>query len=169
MGWVQVGKSTTQNRDLTQADLGRIPQTPALLEQKILSFGPIERFWYGCLQRGEVVPGRRWEELTPTEEVHHAYLLEATQLGDRRRSSETELGMLLTRLCPKLSKLRRTVAVKKPDPDIKGRYLTETRRTNCYQFPTPEESRESFERVVRAPLDWGATTTPEPEPEPSSF
>ncbi len=139
-------------RDLSQADLGRIPQTPALLEQKILSFGPIERFWYGCLQRGEVVPGRRWEEPTPTEEVHEAYLQEATKLGDRRKSSETELGMALKRLlCSKHTRKKVTVVVRKPDPDIKGRYLTETARPWCYQLPTLAESRAMFEQLTQAP------------------
>lgn len=132
--------------------LRKIPHTPGLLEQKLLSLSPIQRFWYGRLFEGHIVPYRAWGDWIPSAEIHRAYIDEATQSGDRKRLASIDFGMHLRKLCPKGVLYRRSTTELR---DKMGSTIQPASdRPNCYQFPSLELCREFFADTLKAPIQW---------------
>lgn len=132
------------NIDLSDTDINNFPRTEALLDQQVRSFSPDTRFWYERLRKGELLDhSGRWgkQGRVSCQALHDQYLRSLTKDGVYRRSSETEFGMLIRKVCPGVCHKRM-------------RLDGEERRTWAYQFPDLTECRESFESLMNTRIKW---------------
>lgn len=137
--------------DISGLDLGNVPQTAALLQQKEQSMTTEQRFWYGRLWNGDLADRREWEEWTPTDELYEAYLKESKSVGERRRKVEMDFSREIKRLCPGVDKKQVTVTVWE---QFRGEWVRSTARLRSYKFPPLTECRAAFEKAIRMPIDW---------------
>jgi hypothetical protein len=75
--------------DLKQVDLWHLPQTEALLDQKVRSLDPIDDFWYNRLYEGD-----DWPNIIMCEELYDQYLKASSRIGKRscRASRHRQTG-----------------------------------------------------------------------------
>lgn len=144
-----------QRFDLSSVDLRKIPTTEALFEQKIASLGPVEAWWFSCLQRGWMVRPRwndpeddepvnqEWPTELEVERVHGDYIAYCDRQGIPHKKSPAQLGIALNKLIPNLERTRKR---------------TGSKRTYVYCLPPLTDCRESFERSMRTGIDWEAGT-----------
>ena len=132
--------------DLSQVNLRQVPQTYALIENKLASMSPVEKFIYEVLERGrwsQLHEG--WKQVVPCHEVHTAYIEHASRAGLTRKSYETELGKALRRLLP--------YARKRQIEDGGD-------RVNAWEVPDLITCRKHFDEVMRWPdHEWSLPET----------
>lgn len=134
--------------DLTQVDLWHLPQTQALLEQKIRSLDTIDDFWFNRLHEGGEWPCR-----VVCEHLHAEYLKAASQIGVGRKRGPAEFGKRIAKLVPALEKHRPVIEV---EPGV-------TRRVWCYEMPSLAECRAAFDELLGQPVQWPALSPGEGE------
>lgn len=147
------------NLDLSKLNLRQIPETRALLDQKILSMRTEDAFWFEVLKRGSLLPAENeWKGEVDRDALFNAYVNFAEKLGQKHRSFSTALGMRLHELVPALRSARpeRRVPVA-PDPMDGNEAVTTYRvdRPRLYLFPGLEDCRRCFEDALRQEVDWG--------------
>lgn len=142
------------NLDLSTIDVGVIPHTAALHDQKVHSLESVPRFWYECLWNGEIIPGKYlgWPDEIPTELLYTAYLDRAIKWGDRRRVSDIQFGKELKLLTPD-GALNRTKITHK-FMDQAG--FTQSARAWGYRLPPLAACRLSFDAALRSKTAWPA-------------
>jgi hypothetical protein len=88
--------------DLTGVDLRKIPLTGSLIEAKLRTMeGTPEGFWYSVLVRRTLLASQsNWNQVVERVLLHDEYDRYAKQAGMKRRSTETQLGMALKKVCP---------------------------------------------------------------------
>jgi Family of unknown function (DUF5906) len=98
-----------QRRDLSGFDIGKVPKTRGLVDQKKLSLSGISAWWYQVLHRGGFMVWDKeekrevlqdWQERVPRGTLFEDYLKTAKDAGVSRRSMETMVGMQLRKLLP---------------------------------------------------------------------
>lgn len=130
--------------DLSRVDVRRVPQTQALLYQKLLSLPTVDRWFYGMLQAGknDYSPvGKsdgRWFEWVQTEFMWAKYC-ESCKDEHSRPVSLVAFGMKLKTLLPPSTR----------------RQQRGTPRLWGYEFPPLDECRQHFEKLLGTPIDWG--------------
>jgi hypothetical protein len=128
--------------DLSKVNMREIPRTAALLEQKIRSFDSIESWWYQCLLRGSQLRTEDdWHINMTCSKIIDDYILESDRIGVKRKAAETEVGMKLTKLIPRLEKVRTY------DTSL-------SRRTWQWVFPPLEECRQDFTNALQQDVVW---------------
>jgi hypothetical protein len=127
--------------DLSQVDLWHLPQTKALLEQKIRSLDTVDAFWFDRLHEAD-----KWPQVVTCDKLHDEYLKAATQVGAGRKRGRAEFGKRLKELVPGLRKPRPTMEVA---PGV-------TDRVWCYEFPSLHDCRTAFDELIGQPVDWPA-------------
>lgn len=132
--------------DLQTVELNRLPDTGALMEQKIASLNPVDKWWFECLRRGWIraaqdITDPEWPVMVKTEAVFSSYVTWADRIGVRFKKADSEVGRTLQRLVPGLTRARRR--------DESGR------RDYVYQMPSLAACREAFAAHIRASeMDW---------------
>lgn len=87
--------------DITKVNLRKLPQTEALMENKVLSMSSAEQFWSEILVRGSLYESdSTWTPCMNKRVLHNLYIEHAKGIGQTRRSSETVLGQTIKKLCP---------------------------------------------------------------------
>lgn len=133
-----------QSVDIEKFNVRNVPQTDALQEQKLLSMGYDEEWWYRKLQDGKVFDGDvSWERYAQTEYVTTDYIKYMDAWKQTRRGNETALGRFLSRIVPHISKITRRVNVSVMDYD--GRQTSESKRANFYDFGSLDQCRQAWE------------------------
>jgi hypothetical protein len=133
--------------DCSQVNLRQIPQTAALLEQKVASMTAEQVWWLDLLTRG-VLPGDRdGNGEAPRKALYDHYIVHARNRGVTRRASETQLGMFLVEYAPPTTEYR-------PPSDKHGR-----RGGRVRVFEPLSQCRDHFARKlqtegINAGLDW---------------
>ena len=127
--------------DLSAFNHRNVPQTDALREQKVLSFAPVERWLFDKLMAGQWLPDHTdgWRTFVVCDELHADYCDRLQRVGVPRRSTETELGMSLRRLLPRVDRTRRTVSGK---------------RAGVWLVPDLQTCRTAFDAATNARHDW---------------
>jgi hypothetical protein len=143
------------NLDLSTIDVGVIPQTDALADQKVHSLESVPRFWYECLFNGEISPGKylgwpKTNEGIATEVLYSAYLERAIKWGDRRRVSDIQFGKELKLMTPPGAMERVKVSHKVVDS---GGFTTSV-RTWGYRIPDLDACRRAFDEALRIETNW---------------
>lgn len=131
------------NYQIEGANLRKFPQTEALLEQKVFSMTPIQKFWYSRLQAGSLSSTRSsWDTEIPKEWLYGDFIKFCNEIGVRHKSSDSEFGTQLMKLVPDLTTGRSSA----------GRYGE--RRKNTYRLPSLEECRAAFCKLVNFEITW---------------
>lgn len=128
-----------QNVDLGSVDLRKVPDTEALLDQKLASLSPFDRWWLTTLARGELGYTSDWPEEIDKKSAYAAYEKDTAKLG--RAMSDAEFGKEMKRVCPLIDTKRIRVG---------------TARSYVFVLPTLDVCRQAFADLLRSPLDWNA-------------
>lgn len=130
-----------ENLDLSSINLRKIPKTKALLDTKLLSMPPVQKFWYSRLQAGTVLStDREWRTSVPLADLKKEYKEFLMDLSAKSRYSDEEFGKQLRTLIPNLDRYR---------PMVDG-----IRQGYHYRLPPLEECREYLQRIMQADITW---------------
>ena len=92
------------NFDLSKVSLRKIPKNAALFDQQVASFDEKQAWWLDTLRRGKLPDcgtiGNLW--VCTSKNLYGDYIRRTQQMGARRRSVETTLGMFLNKMVPGL-------------------------------------------------------------------
>jgi hypothetical protein len=138
--------------DGSQVDLWTVPKTAALEDQKVHSMTPVEKFWFGCLEAGSQIGGRRvwnegiyaddqgWQTLIRSAALYDAYVARSQQAGVSRKAMEMELAKALKRMLP---------------PDTEHKPLPfDGGQARGWKFPPLEDCRKAFDEYMRWTYSW---------------
>ncbi len=131
-----------QHYELKGKNLRVFPQTEALLENKMLTMGKFEKYWLGKLIKwylSDYAKEEGWCRTVKRETLHRDYQYFVQDLGQTRKSTETELGMGLKRLVPGLRGMERTV---------------DGKQELIWEIPDLDTCRKAFEEVLKYPYPW---------------
>lgn len=135
-----------QSIDLSNFNVRSVPQTDALQEQKLLSMGYDEEWWYRKLCNGQVLNTHaEWERHVKTDEVITDYINYMDAWKQTRRGNETSLGRFLSRMVPHISRSMRRVTVE----IINERYGSPEKkaiRAYFYDFGSLDQCRKAWEQ-----------------------
>jgi Mesyanzhinovviridae DNA primase len=135
------------NLDLSKVNLRAIPQTVALLEQKISSLTPEAGWLLDILNRGELPWGCEGSGVCPTKRLIEDYIAHASKRGRRRRAIETSLGMFLFKHVPGLRKIEGAYNIwTGEEMKLVPGYL--------YQFPPLSQCRVNFAKLLNQDPLW---------------
>jgi hypothetical protein len=136
--------------DLSQINLGEIPQTGALLEQIIESATPEQAWWLDTLKRGQLPRGTDVANTTPKRTLFRRYIRHANLQGVRRRAIEVKIGIFLRKYVgPGLkSDKRQTYTIYHRDRQYEEYGW-------IYEFPSLAKCRETFAKEMQQTIDWG--------------
>lgn len=141
--------------DLSGTNLHKLPRTYALLDQKILSMPPADRFWYAVLERGYLLHGDNgWRRDVPADALYDEFVAFTGKSGDRRKGDGTSFGMNLKRLCPGIAKTRRTVEEFIPNPAHPSDRDMKKVRRHVYVIPTLAKCRDAFDARAGGGFEW---------------
>jgi hypothetical protein len=136
--------------DLSEFNVRAKPATKELLEQKLLSLQPIERWLYDCLDSGAFETskysdildenGGEWTGFLSTESAIEGIMNTAGGKIHRRPSAK-EVVKTLKKICPSIVQDQRKVGSKRP----RGLVL-----------PTLKQARIEFEQYIGASVDWSS-------------
>ncbi|MCA0929754.1 primase-helicase family protein [Ruegeria profundi] len=126
-----------KTREISDFDPRTPPKTKALAEQKILSMSDIEKWFFEVLHRGDLPKDTGfWPVQVPCRSVVRDYENFCWDVGQCRRSAETQVGKYLHKLLPGLRIVR---------PGGGERQ---------YVLPSLAECRAAFDRAMRSQTDW---------------
>jgi hypothetical protein len=135
-------------------NLRKIPRTKALLEQKIRSFDSVDHWWFERLMAGSVTrKGRLWPSVVAKSVLVDDYVEATERLGVKRKRSETEVGMALRKLMPKLETVRGYCQLSEDNS---------TRRW-CFRLQDLHLCRHAFEQALQQDVDWPSSADDEGE------
>jgi hypothetical protein len=129
------------NFDLTKVNIRKIPQTQALLSQKIHNMRSHEEWWYEVLQEGELPWGCNVERTCPVRHLYENYKSQA----QGRRSSPPALGMFLAKMGARKTKLTYSTV-------DNGQPVRVT--AAVYTFEALAECRERFAKFLKQAVEW---------------
>ena len=137
------------NVDLSKVNLRQIPKTAGLLDSKLLSLSPVERFWQACLWEGtNGDPTVGWAQEVRCASLHDFYSEHAATRGQSRRAVQSDLGKALKSLVPGLGEVRHRTS---------GPGASQER---YWIFPSLDECRAAFCVKIEHEIDWGAPVQP---------
>ena len=120
-----------QRVDLTNVDVdvGVIPQTNALQDQKLYSLDGVARFWFERLYYGQISTytngSGAWPDSVPIESLYQAYIKRSENWGERRRVDSCTFGKEMKKFWPGGQIDKRRVSVEKRDEGgVKHKELT---------------------------------------------
>lgn len=138
--------------DLSTVDVGVIPSTSALIDQKIHTMDAVQRFWYERLRDGEIMPRTNlgWPDRVSTEHFYQAYIKRATDWGERRRVADNQFGREIAALVTggELKRVRMTIQ------QMSNMGQVESVRTWGYELPPLRDCREMFDKVLGGKTEW---------------
>jgi hypothetical protein len=153
------------NVDLTKVNLRQIPQTAALLDQKVASMTLEQGWWLDILKNG-TLPGD-WDGTgkAPTSLLYAHYIEHSKCRGSIRRSIETQLGNFLNETVPGLTKTKTTYRCY----DHRG--TEQTRRGSVYTFPPLSECRRALSQQLGGNHQWDDDDgwTPDSKPQNPAY
>jgi hypothetical protein len=149
-GGLQAMLYDLQKQDLSKFDIRKVPNTQALMDQKILSLDPVEQWWFEKLINGTLVLPQNGQDVwawVPKTALHDDYVSHVKTVGVSRRATETGLGMKLRSLLP--DGYPKSGRITKEEDAGFGR------RMLVYRFPPLETCRTHFEEAMKLEnFDW---------------
>ena len=144
---IEQGGTAAMMHDLLSMDLSRFkvrakPSTAALVEQKLLSLGPVERWWQNALSQGDIDGTGTWLTFISTIELIEA-VMEFSGGKVFRKPSPVEVLKTMKRLCPS--------AVNKQQQDT-------FKRHRGLAFPDLQQARAEFEQYIGGVVNWEEDT-----------
>lgn len=137
------------HHDLSSVNLRQIPQTEALLDQKIQSMKSVEKFWLSALQRGTLLEQDEcWAEFIQKERLFDEYIKTCAKIGIIHRETDNIFARYLRRLCPRITDARRSITIS--DETYPPRKV----RKMVWVIPTLQTCRDAFSTNIKANLKW---------------
>lgn len=136
------------NFDYSDINLREVPKTSGLFDQKVESFDPVTRFWFGVLVEGrilyrsspfEIVDEVPFDRSVTGRELYEAYLSFCQDQRIIYRMGQPQFTTALKKLLPILKEVR----VLSPGGANRG-----------HVFPSLDVCREHFANLVSADIDW---------------
>jgi len=142
--------------DLSGINLRQVPQTIALLEQKLKSLNSLAIYWYNCLNDGLLSPEHeRWEGKIPTTSFFDWYIEMSKKSGKSHLEDAATFGKALAKLIPGLHRKRRIHSVGMKDGTAVRKKIW------IYQFPSLDECRNQFEEYLSMKIEWSEVSDAE--------
>lgn len=143
------------NHNIKDFEVRDVPNTEALKDQKLLSMGHEEAWWYEKLQDGRILrDDEAWEREIQKAELQDDYIFYMQRVGVMRKSSPTVLGKFLGRVCPGgMPKSYQKVARVK-QTGSHGEEYTVSRRVYFYEIPELGKCREHWDKHHGGPFLW---------------
>lgn len=140
--------------DLKGYNVRAVPDTDALREQKLLSLGVEEEWWYTKLVEGRLSErDPDWAGSFRKGALVDDYIAYTRRFNISKRGNQTALGRFLARVVPKLSTVQRDAEWEEMTNDG---YIRKMRgRAYFWVFPSLEECRRIWESKYGA-TDWPA-------------
>lgn len=131
--------------DIETFNIYDVPQTKALLDQKIGSLSPLDEFWYSRLHDGYLIHrDDGWHKVVPLEAFYNEYKNEIKSRNIGRVKSSPDFGKNLRKMSPAIRDTR----------PVMEREHGVMRQTRCYEMPTLTECRTAFEQYLGQPISW---------------
>lgn len=131
--------------DLKKVNLRNIPQTAALLEQKIRGLSAEMAWWYQCLQEGEIIAGEGWPDKIPKVYFYGQYITYCNSIA--KRSQHLDKGKLYQEIKNELEEVGKDfVACRLSDQSGK--------RMWAYTMPDLEACRNQFSKKIKYEIEW---------------
>jgi hypothetical protein len=147
------------HRDLSSFKIRDFPHTDALLEQKLRSFDPVTKWWFGRLQAGALLPEHDgWESRADGERLHGHYADTIGRIGIGHKSTETELGLGLRKMLPAGWPDRKRRMIERRFKDEQGAEHKKTVQGVVWAFPSLSECRAFFDQQIGGEMDWPEET-----------
>jgi hypothetical protein len=137
--------------DLSSVDIGQIPETQALQDQKEISLSDVGKFWFNCLMAGETLIDQSlgWQEETPMGRFYELFVEQLNDWGVRYKPTQHEFLKLLKAFAPEGSfEMVRKVSSSK-------------RYWNCV-MPPLEQARKFFDELHKTKFNWLEDKNSEP-------
>ena len=132
--------------NISNFNLRSIPKTDALLEQKIQSLNPVERFVYDRLMNGQWLDtDDGWKSEVAKRDLYAAYCEASSLAGVRRKNFEGQFAKEITKMIPRVSTIRRNTL------NTDGNNY---QRVNYFVFPDLSVCRQSFEQYIGSTIEW---------------
>lgn len=148
-----------QNRDISEFQVRKVPQTGALQEQKMLSMNYDEEWWFRKLRDGRMLEtDSKWDGTIECSVLVSDFTNYAETWKISRRGNETALGRFLNRVAPHVE--RKQVVRKKDVQDEDGRPSRRNVRTYVYIFGGLDRCRAAWEKV-NGKVEWDQDHQPE--------
>jgi hypothetical protein len=131
-----------QTLDISDFNVRKVPQTEALLSQKLMSLGVIDRWYFDALQRGHFEL-ETWQEWLPTRNLHES-LVSWCKLVHAKVPTVEAMGMRLAALVP-------------PSPGRKNarvQRMQDRARLWGYELGSIESCRKQFEIIMGSKVEW---------------
>ena len=127
--------------DLSTVNLRAAPVTEALRHQKVLSLQPAERWLFDKLMAGQWRPDHdEWQTVIPKEALHEDYVQCLQRIGIDRRSTETELGMFISKIFGSEVQITRRIV--------------DGKRCWCWTVSNLEACRLAFDLATQSQHPW---------------
>lgn len=141
-----------QSIDLEGFNVRAVPATKALREQKLLSMGQDDEWWFQKLVDGRLTESEsEWTGVVQSKELERDFTKYADTWKFNRRGNATQLGRFLTRVAPHMTKSQRRISVS--EYDEVGQERRVQKRAYVYDFGTLEQCREAWEKI-NGETDW---------------
>lgn len=124
--------------DLSGFNVRNKPDTKELLEQKLQSLGPIQRWWHDCLCQGEQFSEGGWPEFISTEGAITS-IWEMAGGKMHKKPAPMDVVQALIKLCPSAEKAQKKEALS---------------RQRGLSLPTLQQARAEFEQYIGGKVNW---------------
>ena len=129
------------NLDISGFNVRNVPQTKALMDQKLHSLTPFQEWWHYRLKEGALLSHQdEWESTVSCEQLHQDYLLHVRQFQQKYIGNPTRLGRFLSTMCPE-------------DFPVRRRMTSGNSRPYFYIFPELAVCRAHWEELF-GPTHW---------------
>lgn len=143
------------NYDISEFEVRDVPKTAALQDQKLLSMGYEESWWYEKLEEGRILREHdTWEPEVQKNALQEDYIAFMQRIGIMRKSSPTILGKFLGRVCPGGMPRSYQRMAKVKVTNSYGEELQVTRRVYFYALPELEKCREYWDKSHGGGAKW---------------
>lgn len=145
--------------DISGYDPRDVPVTEALTEQKIVSMDPLYQWWQDKLLEGTLaIENFEFGKRVPVIWLHHDYLRSTSKLRKNYLEDKVSFGRKFKQMLETGSKGKwkaHQFEMRYRMPDMRDDAL---QRMTCRELPTLEAARKWFEVLIKAPVDWEAST-----------
>lgn len=142
-----------QTMDLSTIDVGKIPFTSALQDQKTYSLDSVPRFWFERLHEGEIIPGEGmgWPDRVSSHRLYESYVDSCRKWGLNRRESQIHFGRELSNFFPQNTMTRCKVTDVILD---QGSRIPKEVRVNGYKLWPLQDMRVMFDDAFGSKQQW---------------
>jgi len=138
-GGVEAMVHDLQAMDLTNFNVRNKPNTKELLEQKLHSLDHIDRWWYECLERGDIDDDGEWPDFVSTINAIKGIIELSGSSRIYRKPSSITVVNRMKKLCPSATQKQKQ---------------TKLDRHRGLSLPSLQQARAEFEKYIGAELSW---------------